>query len=209
MTTWDVFDSRSDSVRRGLDDDAIHSGLADGTIRDDDFARPSEGGRYLRLHDIPELAHVVPGAGRRSARRRTALTGIDLTPMVDVVFLLLLFFMLTATYSAQSTIEVPRPDQSDKGAQQAPQTLEELSDKYVIVQIGRDDSILVDDVPTTPEQLDEAIRSARRDRGRNELILSADPDAHHETVVLVLDAANVAGMQRIQMANPVSESGGP
>ncbi|MFO0944768.1 MAG: biopolymer transporter ExbD [Planctomycetota bacterium] len=136
----------------------------------------------------------------RKSRRRRKVEELDLTPMVDVTFLLLLFFMLTASYSMQKSIEVPAPD-PEKSSQQS-QSLEDLRDDYIIVTVEGDNRILVDDEPVPSNQLVERIRASRRDTNRNEMIIHGDPESHHETIVFVMDAANEVGMQRIRLANP-------
>lgn len=204
MATWDIFDSRQGTVRRGLTAEEIQQALAAGDIVAADFVRPSQGGRYRRIREVPELA--PPEVGRRRRRGgEESVPGMDLTPMVDVVFQLLLFFMLTASYTLQGTLPVPSPDRPAEGARQALPTLEELSDDHIVVEIRADNSFWVDNVAVSAEALEEAIRAARRASGRHDLIVSADPDAYHDSLVQVLDAAAQAGMQHIQMAAPAGE----
>lgn len=138
--------------------------------------------------------------GIRKNRKRRKVEELDLTPMVDVTFLLLLFFMLTASYSLQKSIEVPAPD-PEKSTQQA-QSLEDLRDDYIIITVEADNRILLDDEAVPAPQLVDRIRASRRETNRNEMIINGDPDSHHEAIVFVMDAANEVGMQRIRLANP-------
>lgn len=155
----------------------------------------------------------VPDAGPAPAeapafqlrRRETEVDEMDLTPMVDMTFLLLIFFMITASFSLQKSIEVPRPSPEQKGAAQTTFTLDDLQANAVIVRIDDRNAITVDDEPVPdPSKLARILRTALS-VARNELVLSADAAALHETVIAVIDAANEAGMQRIRLASRGTE----
>lgn len=132
--------------------------------------------------------------------RREGEEELDLTPMVDVTFLLLIFFMLTASYTLQKTFELPHSQPEQQAARQAP-TLEELENENVLVRIEADNSILVDDEQTSEEQLVARIRQARG-TGRPGLVIVSDHRSLHETTVRVIDAASAVGMERVQLAVP-------
>ena len=68
----------------------------------------------------------IDTAAESDANKDSADNEMDMTPMVDVTFLLLIFFMVTAAFSLQKSIEVPPPDQQES-AQQA-RTIEELEE---------------------------------------------------------------------------------
>ncbi len=128
-----------------------------------------------------------------------------MTPMVDVTFLLLIFFMVTASLAPQKSLEVPTPDQPEHAAQA--RTIEELEedDDYVIISIEGDNSVWVDDIEAPSEQellvrLREARQGVAGARGPSNLLVLADGDARHETVVMALDAGNAVGMESVRLA---------
>ena len=132
---------------------------------------------------------------------------LDMTPMVDITFLLLIFFMVTAAFSLQKSLEVPAPDRKEESAKM--QTLEELEedDDYVIVHIESDNTIWVNDSEAPNEQeLLIRLREAREPLrgtssvGASSLLVLADGDCRHETVVMVLDAGNAVGMENVRLA---------
>lgn len=132
---------------------------------------------------------------------------MDLTPMVDCVFLLLIFFMITASFSIQKTIEVPPPDPEKQGAAVSIKTVDDLEQTSVIVRIDEHNMIYVDDEPLAdPDALTEVLRDKMYSEQKNELVLEAHARAFHETVVRVVDAANEVQFQKVRLATtPGSE----
>ncbi|QDT43185.1 biopolymer transport protein ExbD [Gimesia alba] len=128
---------------------------------------------------------------------------MDLTPMVDVTFLLLIFFMITASFSLQKSIQVPPPNPDEDGVSQSLQTLDDFREESIIVEIDNNNGIYVDDTKlANPSEIVQAILDRRDQAGKpkRELVLSAHKAARHETVVAVVDAANEVGMQKIRLA---------
>lgn len=120
---------------------------------------------------------------------------MDLTPMVDVTFLLLIFFMITASFSIQKTLEVPPPNPDEKGAAQS-QTIKDFEDQSVMVYIDSRNVISVDDEPLgDPSRLADVMRSKRM----SEVLITAHENSMHDMLVKVIDAANEIGMQKIRV----------
>lgn len=139
--------------------------------------------------------------GFQLRRNKPELGELDLTSMVDVTFLLLIFFMVTASFSLQKTIEIPAPKQDQKGAAQS-LTIEELQSNTIFVKIDERNGIFVDDVPAgDPSKLTDILTQARLTTLRTEVAIDAHPEALHETVVLVIDAATAAGMQKVRIVS--------
>lgn len=135
---------------------------------------------------------------------------IDMTPMIDCVFLLLIFFIVTATFALQKSLEIPPPDQTDKPKKA--RTIEEIEkdESCVVVRIEKDNTIFVEGVeaPSKQELLNK-LRDAREQPGPDgekptSMIVLADGEATHETVVMAIDAGNGVGMESVRLAT-VSE----
>jgi len=150
--------------------------------------------------EAPEAMHF----GRRGD---TGGGELDMTPMVDVTFLLLIFFMVTAAFSLQKSLKVPPPDQQEHAAET--RTLEEIEedDDYVVVRIAADDAVFVDGVEAPSEQeLLIKLREARQglpgsdSAGPANLLVLAHGNCRHETVVRAIDAGNAAGMEHVRLA---------
>lgn len=132
---------------------------------------------------------------------------MDLTPMVDVTFLLLIFFMVTASFSLQKSVEVPRPDPDQEGATQSIQTPEELQENSIIVRIDENDIITIDFDPVNdPKNLADLLLDKRRLEQKGDLVIVADEQATHGAVILVNDAAVEADFQHIRLAVDASSN---
>jgi len=128
---------------------------------------------------------------------------MDMTPMVDVVFLLLIFFMITAAFGMQKSIEIPDPE-SDQSSQQAtaPQHKETQEDN-IVIHITRENRVFVEGEEAVTQQ--ELYAKLRHQRDQNStrttrhLLVLAESEATHETVVRVLDAAAGVGMDSVRL----------
>ena len=125
----------------------------------------------------------------RIETKRKTDEGMDLTPMVDVTFLLLIFFMITASFSVQKTLETPAPDPDTEGASQQLVDLEELEQESILVRIEPPDRVFVDGEPLTdPDGLADRLRAVMNADGKTELVIQASGEARHEAVVRAYDA---------------------
>ncbi|HEX7446567.1 MAG TPA: biopolymer transporter ExbD [Pirellulales bacterium] len=133
--------------------------------------------------------------------------GLDMTPMVDVTFLLLIFFMVTAAFALQKSIHIPTPDPTDSATQS--RTIEEIEqdDDNIIVRIDKDSSIWVNDSEAMSEQdLLAKLKDARSggsatdSSGPSKMMVLASGEARHEKVVMALDAGTAAGIDDVRLA---------
>lgn len=120
--------------------------------------------------------------------RRALKLGINLTPLIDTLFLMLAFVITTSTFSEQPGIRLNLP--STRHADTA--KLEDL-----IVTIDKEGEMFLKQKPVTAWELGEAFREAVRKRKETILILRADKDANYGSVVAVMDIARGAGLKRI------------
>ncbi len=120
---------------------------------------------------------------------------INLTSLIDVVFLLLIFFMITTTFQHSTALKVALPEASNTEQEQAPDT--------VILTISVDGQFAIDDVVLASNDL-ETVRSALASRWQqNEgatLVINADGDTAHRHVVTAMDAATAVGINSLSIA---------
>lgn len=122
---------------------------------------------------------------------------IDLTPAVDVTFQLLIFFMITASFSVQKAFDVPPAKNSDGVSMNVPV---DMPDSGVHVEVDRDNMVYVGDkkAQTYKEILELLTAEKTANSGVNDLDLILDPDSTHEMRITVIDAATQAGFLRVK-----------
>jgi biopolymer transport protein ExbD len=126
-----------------------------------------------------------------SSRGRGSIVGINVTPMVDVVLVLLVIMMVSAQYivSRSIRVELPRAANADEGGSSPTQVI-----------IRRDRGLLLDQRPVTEAALSEGLRRAlARDRELS-LVVMADRDVSHGTVMRVVDLARGVGITKFAIS---------
>jgi biopolymer transport protein ExbD len=123
-----------------------------------------------------------------SRARRTGIVGINVTPMVDVMLVLLVIMMASATYivSRALKVELPKSASSDENSQ-GPLTVTLTKDHQILVnqEVVAGDTALV-----------AIFQKARAAAGEPSLVVSADGEAHHGWVVHVIDLAKQQGITK-------------
>lgn len=120
---------------------------------------------------------------------------VNLTPLIDVVFLLLIFFMVSTTFKHESEINIDLPRATAEPV--------ESTDRPLEVTIDAEGRFFVNGrglVNTQPDTLMKAIRSAADNRTDVPLIISADARTPHQAVVTAMDAARRLGITRLSLA---------
>jgi biopolymer transport protein ExbD len=129
------------------------------------------------------------------ARIRTQL---DVTPLIDVVFLLLIFFLLTSTYITRESIELSLPT-SDTAVVQ-----EEMP---LVVALDRENRLYVGDRIVSAVELEAALSSSLSGRNRKAVTLKADRRVELQALLDVVDRIRSAGATELSLATgPESNS---
>lgn len=124
--------------------------------------------------------------------RRRGEAEINVTSLVDIIFNLLLFFMLTTSFSESAGLEVQLPSASSADVQVQPQDL--------VVTLTRDGETLVEGEVLSLEGLSERIERLKTDRPDATLILQADEEVPHKNVVDVIDVAKRHRIKSVAIA---------
>jgi biopolymer transport protein ExbD len=138
-----------------------------------------------------------------ASRRRGMITDINVTPLVDIMLVLLIIFMLTAHLIAKQAIEVDLPRASQSTT---------LPPTTITVTLTRDGALYLNSKPTTPDALRSAIKDAVAQDPKTQAIIVGDKAVSHGRVVWVLDTVKALGITsfaiQIDPAEMVSPAGG-
>jgi len=127
--------------------------------------------------------------------RRDERVDVNLTPLIDVVFLLLIFFMVSTTFDRHAKLKVELPEASASKEQQVEQ--------QVVLSIDAKGNYFINDrqvVNTTLETLKTALQKTVADKKDVSLVLRADAKTPHQAVVRAMDAASQLGLTRLSIA---------
>jgi biopolymer transport protein ExbD len=127
---------------------------------------------------------------------------VDMTAMVDIVFFVLIFFMVTSMQGVFSSIDMPTPD-AQKAASQGRRSVADFEKAdFVVVRIDRDNTVWLNDreIPSEQELLVQLRATRQSGSNTNKMLVLGNSDAKHGTVVMVLDAGMDAGMDEMQLA---------
>ena len=125
---------------------------------------------------------------------------VNLTPLIDVVFLLLIFFMVSTTFEQQSRIQIELPEATATAAETEDETLEIVIDAQGRYFIG-DRQVVNSEVKT----LKSAISKAVDGRESLTVIIRSDASTPYQAVITALDASSQLGLTQISLATSTVE----
>ncbi len=119
---------------------------------------------------------------------------VNLTPMLDVVFIMLIFFIVTASSVKESGIDVNRPNAA---------TAERKEKGNILVAISEDNQIWIDRRQVDPRALRANIERMHAENPHGAVIIQADEESKNKLLVQVMDAARSAGVKNVSIAAEV------
>jgi biopolymer transport protein ExbD len=133
--------------------------------------------------------------GRKSATEEDN-SEIDLTPMLDVVFIMLIFFIVTASFVKESTIDLNIPDKNDNPPTQT------SDNKSILITINANDEILMEGRRVDVRAVRANIERLHAESPEAPVIVKADPRASAKTFVAIADASREANVYSVSLAPP-------
>lgn len=128
-------------------------------------------------------------------RRAHQEATVELTPLIDVVFLLLIFFMVSTTFIRETQLQIDLPEATGE--------LQEIEGDIIEVVVDRHGDYSVNDRLLVNNELRTLIRALQEVRQELEdvsrVIITADANATHQAVVRAMDAAGKVGLNRLSI----------
>ncbi|QQD24080.1 biopolymer transporter ExbD [Venatoribacter cucullus] len=127
-------------------------------------------------------------------RQNREEVAVNLTPLIDIVFLLLIFFMVSTTFTKENHLSIDLPEASSEQRTAAPQAIEIL--------ISASGEYSINDQALINHQLDTLKRGLQKALGDNRtapVIITADARTPHEAVVRAMDAAGQLGLVNLSI----------
>ncbi len=115
---------------------------------------------------------------------------INLTPMLDVVFIMLIFFIVTASFIKEAGIDVTRP--------QAFTT--EKQDANILIAISAADEIWIDKKIIDPRQVRPNLERLMAENPKGSMVIQADAESTNEILTIVMEAAKGAGVTNVAIS---------
>jgi biopolymer transport protein ExbD len=179
----------------------VLEGLRDGTWEPSDEVKGPADADWQAIEDHPTFADAVAEMGPPPPHPVDETT-LDMNPLIDVSLVLLIFFILTTSYSTMKRVlalpPVPPEDKASKKQDRNP-----LEDRVFRVKVSMDGErpvVTLDGTGVDPAKLNEAIKDHMRSTGKKEMHLSVTDDVFWEYEAKVHDAAKGAGVVLIHMS---------
>ncbi len=118
-------------------------------------------------------------------------TGVDITPMLDVVFIMLIFFIVTATFIKESGIDVDKPVAA---------TAEVQEKASILVAIDANDQVWINRRQVDIRSVRSLIERLHAENPKGSLVIQADRESRNDVLVQVMDASRRAGVYDIALA---------
>jgi len=128
---------------------------------------------------------------RRQSRASAEEAEIDLTPMLDVTFIMLIFFIVTASFVKESGMDVNRPDA-------ATAVVKPMGN--ILVAITPSGQIWIDKRQVDVRALRANLERLHAENPQGQVVIQADTDSKNGLLVAVMDAAKLAGIENVSIA---------
>ncbi|WBQ09542.1 biopolymer transporter ExbD [Hyphomonadaceae bacterium ML37] len=115
---------------------------------------------------------------RRRKNRSADNSDIDMTPMLDIVFILLIFFIVTATFLQEEGVDMRPPPPSDEPASDNP---------VILVQLDNQNRVFVNQESTSEFRVLAAVSRLRAEQPQSAVLIEVADDARHGTMVMIWD----------------------
>ena len=126
-----------------------------------------------------------------TAQQEDDESSVDITPMLDVVFIMLIFFIVTATFIKEAGIDVDKPEAATAVVQEK---------ASILIAIDADDNVWINRRLVDVRSKRSIIERLHAENPKGTVVIQADRDSRNNTLVQVMDASRRAGVYDIALA---------
>ena len=137
--------------------------------------------------------------------KKPELDDLDMTPMVDVTFLLLIFLVMTAAFTIQSSLPIPTPQSEEASTNAVPEDTDE-DPEFITVKVDAENNFWITKMDGLDEECSDVkalriqLRLMKDDMGEvNKIVVEANEESIHAQVVAAIDAGMVIGVDQVQL----------
>lgn len=138
-------------------------------------------------------------------RQKLDEAGVNLTPLIDVVFLLLIFFMVSTTFTRETQLKIDLPEAASGETAESPDLQQIELTISASGEVAINDKVLIE---ATLDKLKSALQRESAGDTSLPVIITADAQTPHQSVITVMDAAGQLGFSRLRLTTSQMEAGG-
>ncbi len=123
--------------------------------------------------------------------KKKAAPSVDIAPLMDMVFILLIFFVVTSTFTQETGVDVEKPQA---------QSAQSLKSENILIAITREGTLHLNERQIDPAGLKDVLERMLRANPERDVILMADRRSQTGVLVKVMDICNLAGAKKVSVA---------
>ena len=132
---------------------------------------------------------------RRKHPKDEEETAVDMTPMLDIVFIMLIFFIVTTSFVKESGVNISRPDPNQQNDPPPPK-----QKKNVFIKIDATNRIYMDNLDVDIRAIRARVEQKRAQNPEAIAIIGVHPNANTDTLVQVVNSAREAGIDKVSVS---------
>lgn len=118
-------------------------------------------------------------------------SGIELAPMVDIVFLLVTYFLINSTLAKNPAIKIELPKS---------ETAQSEMQRNIVIHVDNDNRIFLNDNPVSLKQLPAELKKVVKDKDKDHVIIRGDKKSNYQSIISVMDYVHQAGITHFNLA---------
>jgi biopolymer transport protein ExbD len=201
---WKVRHQGSPTALSDLTLPQVAEGLADGRWEPTDEVMGPDDSAWVPIESHPQLEEIAAELEPPPPHHYDDQTHLDMTPLIDVCLVLLIFFILTTAYAVlQKRLEAPGVSGDKAGPPVVTKEKVEQQMIWITVRMDNDKPVIqVEKEGVALDDLENRLRTFRKSTSKTQLLFEHDYDVPQSVVVAVLDAAKGARLEKVSLVLP-------